>query len=118
MNQIKNCLCCEKPLHGRSDKRFCSISCKNAWNAARRRTTRSITEQIDTILHRNREILAVLMGEKTNKMEVDRLVLDRAGFNFKYITGIYTNSQGKLYHYVYDFAWMEFSKQVVMIVRK
>lgn len=118
MPTVKTCLQCEKPLHGRSDKRFCSVECKNAWNAARRRTTRSVTEQIDTILHRNREILAMLMGEKTNKMEVDRLVLDRAGFNFKYITGIYTNSQGKLYHYVYDFAWMEFSKQVVLVVRK
>lgn len=118
MANVKTCLQCENPLHGRSDKRFCSVECKNAWNAARRRTTRSVTEQIDTILHRNREILATLMGEKTNKMEVDRLLLDRAGFNFKYITGIYTNSQGKLYHYVYDFAWMEFSKQVVLIVRK
>lgn len=115
---VKTCLQCEKQLHGRSDKRFCSPGCKNAWNAARRRTTRSVTEQVDSILHRNREILAMLMGEKTTKMEVDRLVLDRAGFNFKYITGIYTNSQGKLYHYVYDFAWMEFSKQVVMIVKK
>ena len=118
MPTVKTCLQCEKPLHGRSDKRFCSVECKHAWNAARRRTTRSVTDEIDNILHRNREILAMLMGEKTNKMEVERLVLDRAGFNFKYITGINTNSQGKLYHYVYDFAWMEFSKQLVLIVRK
>ena len=35
-----------------------------------------------------------------------------------YITHYYKNSQGKTYNYVYDFAWMEFSDNEILIVRK
>jgi hypothetical protein len=58
------------------------------------------------------------MGEKRKKMMIDRLELDKMGFNFTYITRIYLNKEGKTYHYVYDFAWMEFSKQEVLIIKK
>lgn len=57
------------------------------------------------------------MGEKRNKMTIARLELAKMGFNFDYITGIYANRQGKAYHNVYDFAWMEFSTQEILIVR-
>jgi hypothetical protein len=113
-----NCIQCGPKIVGRSDKKYCSLACKNQYQHQYHKQARSVTQQIDTILHRNRQILAILMGEKRNKMTLARLELDAMGFNFKYITGIYTNSQGKLYHYVYDFAWMEFSSQEVMVVRK
>ena len=58
------------------------------------------------------------MGEKRNKMMAGRLELTKMGFHFDYITGIYTNKEGKMYHNVYDFAWMEFSTQEILIVRK
>lgn len=104
---------------GRSDKKFCSVKCKNDYNYRMRKATKSATAQIDAILHRNREILEQLMSSQTKKkLMIDRLELERWGFNFNYITGIYKNSQGKLYHYVYDYAWMAFSKQEVMIVKK
>ena len=58
------------------------------------------------------------MGEKRNKMTIARLELTQMGFNFDFITGIYTNKQGKMYHNVYDFAWMAFSTQEILIVRR
>ena len=104
---------------GRMDKKFCSVKCKNDYNYHQRRNTKTATKAIDKILHRNREILEqVMQSQKKKKLMIDRLELERWGFNFNYITGIYKNSQGKLYHYVYDYAWMEFSKQEVMIVKK
>ena len=115
----KKCLHCQKEFRGRSDKKFCSTSCRNNYNYIQRKNTKNAVKAIDYILHRNRNILQSLMGEKgRNKMMVDRLQLDQMGFNFNYITGIYKNSQNKLYHYVYDYAWMQFSKQEIMIVRK
>ena len=104
-------------MQGRADKKFCSIKCKNEHHNKAKASNRIITKQIDDILHKNRLILVDLMGERKKK-KVDRLLLEAMRFNFNYITGIYRNSQGKLYHYVYDFAWMEFSNQEIMIVRK
>jgi hypothetical protein len=55
---------------------------------------------------------------KSKKEIFDRLVLARTGFKFEYMTGIYLNKEGKMYHLVYDFAWMKFSNQKILIVRK
>lgn len=113
----KKCPQCGKPLHGRSDKKFCDSTCKNAFNFAQRRDTRNEVKEIDGYLHRNREILATLMGESKKEM-FDRAVLTRAKFRWEYMTSIYKNKQGKWYHLVYDYAWMEFSDQQVLVVRK
>ena len=113
----KNCLQCEAPFQGREDKRFCSTKCKNGHFNAQRKLTKAVTKEIDGYLHRNHEILATLMGE-SNKETMDRLVVARTGFKFDYMTGIYLNNQNKMYHYVYNYAWMEFSDQKILIVRK
>lgn len=68
-------------------------------------------------MHRNREILATLMGESKKEM-FDRIVLERAKFRFDYHTGIHLNKEGKTYHLVYDYAWMDFTNQSVLVVRK
>jgi hypothetical protein len=57
------------------------------------------------------------MGEAT-KVELDRLVLTRTGFRYEYHTGTYLNKEGKRYRLVYDYAWMDFSDQKVLVVRK
>ncbi len=113
----KKCEKCEKEFVGRADKRFCSMLCKNEKNNALRQNTRQITKEIDAYLHRNREILALLMGV-AKKETFDRLILVRAGFKFEFMTGIYVNKEGKTYYLIYDYAWMEFSDQKILIVRK
>lgn len=115
---MKNeCQQCGKPLHGRTDKKYCNLNCKNAYNLALRRNTRNEVAEIDGYLHRNREILATLMGESKKEM-FDRVLLNRAKFRWEYMTGIYKNKQGKWYHLIYDYAWMEFSDQQILVVRK
>ncbi|MFT4521683.1 MAG: integrase [Bacteroidia bacterium] len=39
-------------------------------------------------------------------------------FRFKYQTHIQPNSKGKIYHYIYNVAWMEFSDDEILIVRQ
>ena len=58
------------------------------------------------------------MGKKAVQKKIPRIELERRKFNFSYITHYIVNSQGKVYHYVYDFAWMAFSDDQIMIVRK
>ena len=113
----KKCQQCGQETWGRSDKKFCSLTCKNTYATATRRTTRDAVVEIDGYLHRNREILAMIMGE-VSKVELDRVVLTRTGFRYDYHTGTYLNKEGKLYRLVYDFAWMDFSDQKVLVVRK
>ena len=112
------CLICKTAFRGRSDKKFCSISCKNSYHLQLKKANESFTDQIDKMLHRNREILLEIMGKEGKQKIISKFEMEKKGFLFRYITGYYINTQGKQYHYVYDFAWMEFSTQEVMIVRK
>ena len=114
----KKCIICKKEFTGRTDKIFCSLPCKNEYNVKLRRTTTKATKKVDDILHRNRSILLELMGNRTTQTSVDRMVLDKKKFNFSYITGYSINKQGKTYHHVYDFSYMTFSTQPVLIVRR
>ncbi|MCP4122419.1 MAG: hypothetical protein GY751_11750 [Bacteroidetes bacterium] len=112
------CKICNKPINGRVDKMFCSVACKNEYHVKLRRVTHAATKKIDTILHRNRAILLEIVGKNARQKKVPRLLLDRKKFNYKYMTGYYINSKGKTYNYIYDFAWMEFSDNEILIVRK
>ena len=115
----KKCQVCGKEFHGRSDKKYCGLDCKNALNNRLRAKQEKIISQIDLILHRNHHILSLMMSASPEKKSlIPKLILSNSGFNFTYFTGTYLNHQGKLYHYIYDFAWMEFSNQDVLIVRK
>jgi hypothetical protein len=113
----KNCLYCSTTIVGRSDKIYCSLDCKNKDAYTKRQNTMSATKEIDGYLHRNREILEILMGT-SNKETFDRLVLSRAGFKFNFFTGLHVNKENKTYYIVYDYAWMTFTDQKIMIIRK
>jgi len=112
------CRICSKKITGRSDKKFCSTACKNYYHINLRKVTDAAVKQIDTILHRNRSILLEILGKSKTETKILRIILDQKKFNFKYHTHFHTNIQGKVYYYVYDFAWMEFSSDEVLIVRK
>ncbi len=113
----KHCQQCKTDIKGRSDKRFCSTACKNQHHVETRKQTRDAVGEVDAYLHRNREILALLMGT-SSKETLDRLILDRTGFRYEYHTGTYLNKEGKTYKIVYDYAWMEFSDQKILIIKK
>ncbi len=112
------CKICEKNIKGRSDKIFCSVECKNYYHINLRRVTKNMAKELDVILHRNRSILLELLGKNTFQKKIKRVVLAKKKFNFKYITHFHINSKGKMYHHLYDFAWMEFSDDEVLIVRR
>ncbi len=112
------CKICKAPLHGRIDKIFCSIQCKNRYHFSLRRDTNKAAKISDKILHRNRSILLELMGKNIRQKKVTRILLDQKKFNYNYVTGYYVNSRNKIYNYVYDFSWMIFSDREILIFRK
>ncbi len=58
------------------------------------------------------------MGKNKVQLQINRMVLEKKKFRFKYHTHSNTNSRGKTYFHVYDFAWMEFSDEKVLIVKR
>ena len=112
-----NCLICKKEFSGRAGKKFCSQHCKNEYNIKLRKATNTATTRIDAILHRNRSILLEIMGKASTQKKVQRALLDAKKFNYGYITHFHINSQNKFVHYVYDFSWIIFSDQEILLKR-
>lgn len=112
------CKICKNKIVGRKDKIFCSITCKNTYHVKLRRVTKKEVKEIDIILHRNRSILLELMGKHKIQIKVNRIELEKKKFNFKYHTHSNINKYGKTYYHLYDFGWMAFSNDEVLIVRR
>jgi hypothetical protein len=112
------CKVCDNEVGGRKDKIFCSIRCKNDYHLTLRSVTKQTAYPLDRILHRNRSILLEIMGPRARKKMVLRSELVKKRFQFKYITHFNINSKGKMYHHVYDFGWMEFSDDEILIIRQ
>jgi len=114
----RTCKMCHAPIIGRSDKIFCSTDCKNEYHLKLRRATSAVVSEINKILARNRSILLEIIGKNQGQKKIPRLNLDKKKFNFKYHTHVTRNSKGKIYFYCYDIAWMEFSDNEVLILKK
>ena len=112
------CKYCKKIIIGRADKIFCSIDCKNKYHRGLSHFVSSKTLTIDKILHRNRAILQELLGKKKVQIKVNRLILSKKKFHFKYHTHFYVNKSRKVYYHIYDIAWMEFSDDEILIVKR
>ena len=99
------CRLCKQPVTGRSDKIFCSATCKAMYHIKLNKVTMEASERIDKILHRNRSILLEVMGKNSAQKKIPRVLLDSKKFHFGYITHYHINAQNKMVHYVYDFSW-------------
>jgi predicted nucleic acid-binding Zn ribbon protein len=116
MNQ--NCKICAKTIVGRSDKVFCSTYCKNYYHKKLRYVSKVAAIEINGYLKRNYIILLELLGKNKAQVKVYRNVLESKKFRFKYHTHVHINSRNKTFHYIYNLAWMEFSDDEVLIIRK
>lgn len=114
----KTCKICNRQLVGRSDKVFCSVQCKNMYHVTLRKVTSEAVHSINNILHRNRSILLELLGKHAVQKKMNRRLLDKKRFNYKYHTHMNKNSKGKIYYFVYDIAWMPFSDDEVLLIRR
>jgi len=117
MNSRK-CKVCEKPFTGRSDKIFCSVKCKSKYHILLRNKTAKAALDVNKILARNRSILYEIMGDNAVQKKIKRIELEKKKFNFKYHTHYNTNKNGKTYFFCYDYAWMDFSDDDILIVNR
>ena len=112
------CIVCKKRVIGRSDKIFCSVNCKNYYHVNLRYVSSKAAKRINEYLKRNHGILLEILGKHKTKIKVNRIILADKKFRFKYHTHTHLNSKGKLFYYIYNLAWMEFSDDEILVVRK
>jgi hypothetical protein len=93
--EAKLCLFCEKPLKGRSDKKFCDDYCRAAYNNDLKSAANNNIRNVNNALGKNRRILESLLpeGEATAKASRDKLI--EKGFQFKYHTHLYHTKTDK-----------------------
>jgi len=103
---LRQCVICNSQLVGRSDKRFCDITCKNKYHSEVRKSMKTIQSETLKILTKNFVILSGVMGESKNAAIIDKLALERLGFKFDYVSDA-KNKSGSihfgLFHFTYQF---------------
>ncbi len=87
----KLCLNCNKPVKGRTDKKFCDDYCRNNYNNQLKSSTINLVRNINNALGKNRRILENLFTEGEEMAKTNKSKLLQKGFQFKYITHTFTN---------------------------
>ncbi|MCZ4410352.1 hypothetical protein O3Q51_16165 [Cryomorphaceae bacterium 1068] len=114
----RKCKICHEPIVGRTDKIFCSQACKNVYHSKLRYASKKAAIEINGYLKRNHGILLELLGKNKSQIKVYRNALETKKFRFMYHTHLHVNSRGKTFYYIYNLAWMEFSDDEILIIRK
>lgn len=112
----KECIECGQSFNGRADARFCSGACRSTHHNKVNIGHREEVQKTHAILKKNRKILASL--NKTGMVRVKRTTLQTEGFNFNYLTNVYTTSKGKVYKYCYDHGYLDSNEDYLTLVVK
>lgn len=114
----QECKVCAKSIKGRSDKIFCSFYCKNVYHKKIRYASKVAAIEINGYLKRNYAILLEALTQNKVQIKIYRNLLEKKGFRFKYHTHFHVNSKSKTLFYVYDIAWIEFSDDEILVIRR
>ncbi len=100
-----NCLYCEAPISGRSDKKYCDSYCKSAYHNQKTKNDLELFRTIDRQLKKNRRILRLF--NKSGKATVRKELLVAEGFDPKYFTHYWKNQRGQVYLFCYEFGFLK-----------
>lgn len=113
---IKSCLECGEPIKGRADKKFCSDYCRNAYNNKLNKDSKHLVRNTNNRLRKNYRILEELNPNGKSKATKSQLV--SKGFDFEFITSIYTTKKGTIYYFVYDQGYLPLENDYFALVKK
>jgi hypothetical protein len=116
--ETMSCLCCGKPVKGRSDKKFCDDYCRAAYNNQLNSAANNFIRNVNNALGKNRRILESFLaeGEATAKTNRDKLI--EKGFQFKYHTHLYSTKKGDTYFYCYEYGYLPLENNWFLIVKR
>ncbi|MEM6893006.1 MAG: hypothetical protein AAGD88_04880 [Bacteroidota bacterium] len=115
--QRKTCLECGERLVGRIDKKYCSDHCRNSFNNRLNKDSKNLVRNINNRLRKNYRVLTSyrLRNGKTTTTKMQ--LLDK-GFDFDYITNVYTTKKGSTYYFLYDVGYLPLDNERYMIVKR
>lgn len=114
---MKNCMDCGDPLHGRSDKKFCSDACRNSYNNKQHKDQTNLMRNINNKLRKNFRILSEL-SFSDGKAKTHKNSLMASGFDFEFFTNLKTYKNGSQYVFVYDYGYKILDGDFVLVVKK
>ncbi|HNT80835.1 MAG TPA: DUF2116 family Zn-ribbon domain-containing protein [Bacteroidia bacterium] len=112
----KKCSECGESILGRSDKKFCSDACRNAFNNRENRVGTNLVRRVNATLSKNRKILLANIKGETGKAH--KKTLSDQGFNFNYHTHSVTTKKGSTYFFCYDAGYLPLEKDYFLIVSR
>ncbi len=112
---MKNCLECDEKIIGRSDKKFCSDLCRNAFNNKLNSDSTNLVRNTNNTLRKNRRILEEICQE--DKARTSKKTLLSEGFDFELLTSIRTTQKGSVYRFVYEYGYLALENDFFLIVK-
>ncbi|HEX8015283.1 MAG TPA: hypothetical protein VF465_08610 [Flavobacterium sp.] len=113
---MKTCLECAEKIVGREDKKFCSDSCRNAYNNKINKDSTNFMRNVNNKLRKNYRILCELNSEGKSKATRDKMI--NKGFDFDFFTNILQTKTGNTYYFLYDQGYRSLDNDYFMLVKK
>lgn len=114
---LRECLECGTEIRGRADKKFCSDYCRNAHHNQLNKDSKNLVRNINNRLRKNYRILNSFELKEGKTRSTKNRLLDK-GFDFEYITNLYTTKKGTTYYFVYDLGYLPLDNDYYMIVKR
>ncbi len=111
---VNTCMQCGVEIKGRPDKKFCDDACRNAWHNQQNKEEAAQTRGVNAILRKNRRVLIAL--NTTGKSKVTKEMMLKQGFNFDYLTRVYTTKKGSTYYFCYEQGYLPLDNDWFMLV--
>lgn len=111
---MKTCPECNETIVGRTDKIYCSDSCRNNCNNQKKQQSKELTI-ISAILKKNRQILEELISQGTKKATKEKLL--QQGFNFYYFTNIDT-VKGITCHFCFEYGYLQLEENYFKLIKR
>ncbi|MEO0571908.1 MAG: hypothetical protein AAF039_09390 [Bacteroidota bacterium] len=115
--EVKRCLECSIEIRGRADKKFCSDYCRNAYNNQLNKDSRKLLRNINNRLRKNYRVLDSFKLKDGKTRTTKNRLFDK-GFDFEYMTNLYTTKKGTTYYFVYDLGYLPLDNDYYMIVKR
>jgi predicted nucleic acid-binding Zn ribbon protein len=113
---MKTCLECAEKIVGREDKKFCSDSCRNAYNNKINKDSTNFMRNVNNKLRKNYRILSELNSEGKSKATREKML--NKGFDFDFFTNILQTKTGNTYYFLYDQGYRSLDNDYFMLVKK
>ena len=112
----KQCLECEEKIVGRTDKKFCSDACRNAYNNKVNKDGKNLIRNVKNRLRKNWRILETLNPDQKTKTSRTKLI--EKGFDFNYFTNTDTTKAGTIYYFVYNQGYLPLEGDYYALVKR